>query len=256
MNYFIIIQGDKMFTIYWIYYLLGIVMIPGLILGIWAQTKVATTFNTYNKIETKHGKTASEVARFMLDAGGCVETKIQPIKGQLTDNFNPQTNTVSLSESVYNQSTIGAIGVCAHEVGHVFQHKEKYTPVKIRKVLVPVLNISGFFVWPLIIIGLILEIGAYASGSSTVANVLIGIGIGLYALNIIFCLITLPVELNASKRAYKMLTATGEMDQQEAEGVKKVLNAAAWTYVAALVTSVLSLLRLILFVVMMKGGKD
>lgn len=248
--------GEKMFAIYWIYYLLGIVMIPGLILGIWAQTKVTSTFNHYNKIETKHGKTASEVARFMLDAGGSVNTKIQPTRGQLTDNYNPQTDTVSLSESTYNQSTIGAVGVCAHEVGHVFQHRENYGPVKMRRVMVPILNISGFFVWPLIIIGIFLEIGVTATTNITVANWLIGIGIGLYALNIIFCLITLPVELNASKRAYKMLTATGEMDQEEAEGVKKVLNAAAWTYVAALVTSILSLVRLILFVFIMRGDRN
>ena len=109
---------------------------------------------------------------------------------------------------------------------------------------------------PLIFIGIFLEIGVTATTNITVANWLIGIGIGLYALNIIFCLITLPVELNASKRAYKMLTATGEMDQEEAEGVKKVLNAAAWTYVAALVTSILSLVRLILFVFIMRGDRN
>lgn len=243
-----------MFAIYWIYYLLGIVMIPGIILGIWAQSKVYTTFNKYNKVESKQGKTAKEVARFMLDAGGCYDTKIQPIRGELTDNFNPTTNTVSLSQTVYDNNTVGAIGVTAHEIGHVFQHREKYGPIKIRKVLVPVINFSGWLVWPLIIVGIILEAVSY-SVNNTASNVLIGIGIGLYALNILFCLITLPIELNASKRAYKMLTATGTMDTEEAEGVKQVLNAAAWTYVAALVTSVLSLLRLILFVFMMRGDR-
>ena len=204
----------------------------------------------YNKIETKHGLTAHQVARFMLDAGGCTETKIVPIKGELTDNFNPKTNTVSLSQSVYDKNTVGAVGVAAHEIGHVFQHKQGYAPIKARNALVPILNISGFFVWPLIIIGLIMEI-AYVS---TAANWLIYIGLGLYALNTLFCLITLPVELNASKRAYKMLVSTGEMDTEEAEGVKKVLNAAAWTYVAALVTSILSLVRLILLVVLSRGN--
>lgn len=226
-------------------------MIPGLILGIWAQSKVYSTFNQYNKIQTKHGKTSSEVARFMLDSGGCIDTKIQPIRGNLTDNFNPKTNTVSLSEAVYNQSSIASIGVTAHEIGHVFQHREGYGPIKVRNALVPVMNISGFLMWPLILIGLIMEMTYYV----TFADWFIYIGLGLYALNIVFCLITLPIELNASKRAEKMLLATGEMDQEEAKGVKKVLNAAAWTYVAALVTSILSLLRLVLFIFMMRGDR-
>lgn len=237
-----------MFIAYYLYYILGFVMIPGIILGIWAQAKVVSTFNQYNKISTKHGRTAKEVARYMLDGAGCIDTKIQPIKGELTDNFNPKTNTVSLSESVYDQETISAIGVTAHEIGHVLQHKQNYAPIKIRNFLVPVMNISSFFMWPLIFIGLILETFYYV----TLADVLIYIGIAIYGLNIIFCLVTLPIELNASKRAYNMLVGTGEMDIEEAQGVKKVLNAAAWTYVAALVTSVLSLLRLLLFVFAMR----
>lgn len=233
-----------MFSLYYIYYILGIVMLPGIILGIWAQAKVYSAFNEYSKIDTKHGKSAKDVARFMLDGGGCVNTKIQQINGELTDNFNPKTNTVSLSSAVYDQCTISAVGVAAHEIGHVFQHKEKYAPIRMRNALVPVMNILGYFVWPLILVGLILEI----SYSIVAADVLIYIAIGIYALNTVFCLITLPVELNASKRAYKMLVSTGEMDQEEANQMKKVLNAAALTYVAALITSVLSLLRLILFV--------
>lgn len=237
---------------YWTYYILGIVMIPGIILGIWAQTKVHSAFNEYNKVETKHGKTARQVARYMLDGAGAIETKIQAINGELTDNYNPKTDTVSLSKTVYNQSTISAIGVTAHEIGHVLQHKQGYTPIKARNVLVPIMNISSLFSWPLIVIGLILEISAYA----TTAIWLIYIGVGIYALNILFCLITLPIEINASKRAKKMLLATGEMDTEEVKGVEKVLNAAAWTYVAALITSVLSLIRLLLFIFMMRGRRD
>lgn len=238
-----------MFYAYYIYYILGFVMLPGIILGIWAQTKVYTTFNEYNKIETKHGKSAKEVARYMLDGAGCINTQIQPIRGELTDNYNPKTDTVSLSDAVYNQNTISAVGVTAHEIGHVFQHKQNYLPIKARNILVPVINISSYLMWPLIIIGMIIEImyGVVA------ADILIYIGIGIYGLNTVFCLITLPIELNASKRAYKMLLATGEMDKEEAEQVKKVLNAAAWTYVAALITSVLSLLRLLLFIFAIRG---
>lgn len=241
-----------MYSLYLVYYILSIVLIPGLILGIWAQTKVVSTYNEYSKVDTKHGVTANKVARFLLDAGGCSNTKIQKINGELTDNYNPTTDTISLSETVHDQISIAAIGVAAHEIGHVFQHREGYAGIKARKVLVPLINFSGYFVWPLIIIGLILEMVYY----STLAPVLIYIGIGIYALETIFCLITLPIELNASKRAQKMLLATGEMDVDEIEGVKKVLNAAAWTYVAALVTSILSLLRLILFVFMMRGNRD
>lgn len=237
---------------YYTYYALGIVMIPGILLGIWAQTRVHSTFNEYNKIQTKHGKSAHQVARFMLDGAGAIETKIRPINGELTDNYDPTSDTVSLSQSVYNESTISAIGVTAHEIGHVLQHKQKYAPIKARNILVPVMNISSFFSWPMIILGLILEATAYV----TAATWLIYIGIGIYALNILLCLITLPIEINASKRAKKMLLATAEMDTEEVKGVTKVLNAAAWTYVAALITSVLSLLRLILFVLMMRKGND
>ncbi len=236
---------------YFLYYILGILMIPGILLGIFAQIKVFSTFNEFNKISTKRGRSAKDVARLMLNGGGHHSTAINEINGNLTDNYNPQTDVVSLSQTVANETSISAIGVAAHEVGHVFQHKQNYAPIKIRSALVPVLNVSSFLMWPLIIFGLILEI-AYMS---TFATALIYVGIGIYALNTIFCLVTLPVELNASKRAYKMLIATNEMTDEEAKSAKKVLNAAAWTYVAALITSILSLLRLILFVLSIRGDR-
>lgn len=234
---------------YLIYYVLGIVMIPGIILGIYAQARVFTTFNKFNTTQTESGKTAKEVVQKMLNGAGYTTTSIKEIRGELTDNYNPKTDTISLSESVANQNSISAIGVAAHEVGHVFQHKQKYAPLKVRSAMVPVLNISSFFMWPLIIIGLIMEMIAV----STMSSVLIYIGVGIYALNTLFCLITLPVELNASKKAYKMLLGTNEMTQEEANNAKKVLNAAAWTYVAALITSILSLIRVLLFIFAMRG---
>lgn len=236
---------------YLIYYILGFVMIPGIILGIYAQTKVRSTFDKYSSIQTSRSRTAKEVARIMLDGGDCRETAIREINGELTDNYNPKTNTISLSQNVANESSIAAIGVAAHEVGHVFQHKQKYAPIKIRSALVPVLNYSSILMWPLIILGLIFEFAFY----TTWANVLIYIGVGIYALNIVFCLVTLPVELNASKRAYNMLVSTNEMDVEEAKMAKKVLNAAAWTYVAALITSILSLIRVLLFIFAMRGDR-
>ena len=237
---------------YLVYYVLGFVMIPGIMLGIFAQIKVNSTFNEYNKISTTRGRTAKEVVKLMLNGAGYHQTKVQEISGELTDNYNPKTDIVSLSETVANQNSISAIGIAAHEVGHVFQHKQNYAPLKIRSALVPVLNISSFFMWPLIILGLIFEVGYVA----TWATVLIYIGLGVYALNTVFCLITLPVELNASKRAYKMLVATNKMSTEEANSAKKVLNAAAWTYVAALITSILSLIRVLLFIFTMRGDRN
>lgn len=236
---------------YLIYYILGFVMLPGIALGIYAQVKVKSTFDEYSNVSTVRGKSAIEVARRMLNGGNCETTQIKEIRGDLTDNYNPKTDTVSLSESVAHQNSISAIGVAAHEIGHVFQHKQNYAPVKIRTSLVPVLNYSSLLMWPLIILGLIFEVAFY----STWATWLIYVGLGIYALNTVFCLITLPVELNASKRAYKMLIATNEMTEEEANKAKKVLNAAAWTYVAALITSILSLLRVILFIFAMRGDR-
>lgn len=233
---------------YLVYYILGIVMIPGIILGIYAQNKVKSTFNKYNSTPTTRGRTAKEVARLMLDSGDCSDTQINQIPGELTDRFNPKTNIVSLSESVANNNSISAVGVAAHEIGHVFQHKQNYAPVKIRSALVPVLNYSEMFMWPLIILGLICEL------FYPWASYLIYIGVGIYALNTVFCLVTLPVELDASKRAYKMLLSTGEMSEEEAQCAKQVLNAAAWTYVAGLITSILSLIRVIIFIFSMRGG--
>lgn len=236
---------------YLVYYILGIVMIPGIILGICAQIRVRTTFDEYNRIQTSRGRTAKQVARLMLDGAGCTDTEIQEIRGELSDHFNPKTNTVSLSQSTANSSSVAAIGVAAHEIGHVFQHKQNYAPLKIRSVLVPVLNISNYLMWPLIIIGLIFEVAYY----STWATILIYIGLAIYALNTVFCLVTLPIEINASKRAYDMLVSTNEMSVEEARAAKKVLNAAALTYVAALVTSILSLIRVLLFIFTMRGDR-
>ncbi len=237
---------------YLVYYILGFVMIPGIILGIYAQTRVMTTFEKYNSTPTTRGRTATEVARLMLDGSGCNETQLGQVRGELTDHYNPKSDVVSLSSTVAQNNSISAVGVAAHEVGHVMQHKQNYAPVKIRGALAPVLKYSGMLMWPLIVLGLIFEIAFYATWSS----VLIYIGLGLYALNTIFCLVTLPVEINASKRAYKMLVSTNEMTEDEAKCAKEVLNAAAWTYVASLITSVLSLIRVLLFVFAMRGNKD
>lgn len=225
-------------------------MIPGIILGIVAQFKVKSTFEKFNSEPSARRRKAKDVARILLDGGDCRETKIARISGNLTDNYNPKTNTVSLSDGVADNDSLSAIGVAAHEVGHVFQHKQNYKPLKVRQSLVPVLNFSGYISWPLILVGILCESFFYATWSLF----LIYIGVAIYAINTIFCLVTLPVELNASKRAYNMLISTNEMDIEEAKKAKKVLNAAALTYVAALVTSILSLLRVLLMVLSLRNN--
>jgi len=167
-------------------------------------------------------------------------------KGDLTDHYNPKTNTVSLSEKVYNNCSLSALGVMAHELGHVLQYRDKYPLIKLRTFLIPVINISSFFMWPLVIIGIILEFTTYV----TAGAVLIYVGIGIFALSSLFMLITLPIEQNASKRATVLLEGTGILDKEETKCVKEVLDAASQTYLAALVTSLLSLLRFILFISM------
>ena len=236
-------------VLYWYYYLLGFLLIPGLILSIIAQAKTTRSFDRNNKRTIMSGSSASTLARQLLDREGLNDIKVTLCKGHLTDHYNPKTKTVSLSESVYNSSTISAVGVMAHELGHVLQYRDNYTPIKIRTLLVPIINISSFLMWPLTILGLVLEVLAYTN----IGFVFICIGIGIFALSTLFSLVTVPVEKNASKRAYNLLRDYGIMSEEEGEGVKEVLNAAALTYIAALITSILSLLRFVLFILSIRN---
>ena len=239
-------------SFYTLYYILGLVMIPGIILGLIASSKVTKTFNKYSNTASKRGRRACDVARSMLNEGNCTETRIQKIQGNLTDNYNPKTDVVSLSSSTHDSNSISAIGVACHEVGHVLQHKQGYFPVKIRSALVPVLNFSSTLTWPLLLVGLIAEISYHA----TWAQWLIYVALGIYALDTIFSLVTLPIELNASKRAYRSLIETNELTPEEAAKAKQVLNAAALTYIAALITSILSLVRVLLLVLSVRRNRD
>lgn len=231
------------------YYLLGIILIPGIIMSIWAQAKVTSNFQKYNDKPATNGLPANELARRLLDGAGLTNVKVTSCQGSLTDHFNPKTNTVALSESVYGSSTISALGVMAHELGHVMQYKDKYFLIRLKSFLVPVINIFNFFMWPLVIIGIVIEALAYTK----LGSIFIIIGICIFALSTILSLITLPIERNASKRAYTLLVKTGLLTEEEGEGVKKVLGAAALTYLAGLITSILSLLRFILFIVSIKS---
>ena len=226
-----------MFLDYW--YL--VLVVPTLILGMVAQYKVSSTFKKYSRVASSRGYTASEVAKMILERNGLYDIRVTRISGNLTDNYNPQTKTVSLSESVYDSRSVAAIGVAAHEVGHAIQHAKEYTPIKIRTAIIPITNFGSRLSPILILLGILLGMQSLAVW-----------GVILFSTVAVFQLVTLPVEFNASHRALLTLGNDGILSQQELSGAKKVLSAAAMTYVAALITTLANLLRLILIV---SGGR-
>lgn len=224
------------------YYLLGIILLPGIIFAMYAQGKVNSSFNKYKQINYSQTKTVHEKARFLLDAMGMTDINVTRTSGFLTDHYNPKTKTVALSDEVYNSTSVASLGIACHEIGHVLQHKQGYPLLKLRTWLIPIINIGSFLMWPLVILGLLLEFSSYFY----VGNALIIAGVVIFGLSVLFSAITLPIEKDASKRAYKMLVETGELTEEEGQGVKEVLNAAALTYVASLLVSVLSFIRFVL----------
>lgn len=214
-----------------------LIIIPAMLLGLYAQYKVNSTFNKYSQVKNARGITAAEVARQILDDNGLHDVGIAHINGNLTDNFNPRTNIVSLSDTVYNSTSVAAIGVAAHECGHAIQHAVGYTPVKIRTALVPVTNFGSSAGMIILLIGLLFS-------SYNLAM----LGILLYSLMAVFQLVTLPVEFNASSRALKTLEQDMILYEDEVPKARKVLDAAALTYVAALVSTLSTILRFLLIV--------
>lgn len=212
-----------------------LLIIPGFIISLWAQIKVSTTFKKYSKISTARGLSGSAAARRILDANGLYHVRVEQVAGNLTDHYDPRANVIRLSESVFHATTPAAIGVAAHEAGHAIQHAKNYAPINIRTKLIPITNIGSAISMPLFFIGLI-----FAFYPLTIA------GIILYSLIAVFQLVTLPVEFNASSRAMEVLTSSGILNESELKASRKVLTAAAMTYVAALLTSLLTLLRLII----------
>jgi len=215
----------------WTYFLI----IPGLLLGLWAQHKVRSTYEQYSRVGTRLGQPASAVVGDLLRRNGNFAVSIGRVSGSLTDHYNPATETLNLSEGVYASSSVAALGIAAHEAGHAMQKKEGYAPLKLRTAIVPAVNLCSSLSTPLFVAGLIFA-----------WEPLTTIGIILFAASTVFALVTLPVEFNASRRAVAMLTDGGYVSGDEVQGVERVLNAAALTYVAAAVTSLLSLLRLVL----------
>lgn len=221
-----------------------ILVIIGAVLSMAASAKVNSTFNKYSKVRSMTGMTGEDAAKRLLNSQGIYDVTVRPVKGQLTDHYDPRTKTVNLSESVFHSTSVAAIGVAAHECGHAMQDNVGYAPLKMRGAIVPVANIGSRAAFPLIIIGAL--IGGMGSP-------LVNIGLILFSLAVIFQLITLPVELNASRRAITLLDQVGILGGQEVDQTRKVLGAAALTYVAALAASVLQLLRL---VILFGGRRD
>ena len=218
-----------------------LIVLPALIISVWAQIKVSTTFNKYAKLYSKRGMTGADAARRILDSHGLHDVKIEHIRGQLTDHYDPRANVIRLSDAVYGSVSAAAIGVAAHEAGHAVQHAEGYFPIRVRAAAIPATRFGSMLAIPIFFIGLI-----FAS------PVLLLAGIALYSLVAFFQLVTLPVEFNASARAIRVLRASGMLSEEELSASKKVLTAAALTYVAALLTSLLTLLRLLV----LAGGRS
>lgn len=214
-----------------------ILVIIGAVLSMAASAKVNSTFNKYSRVRSMTGMTGAQAAVRLLNSQGIYDVQVQAVRGQLTDHYDPRTKTVNLSESVYDSTSVAAIGVAAHECGHAMQDNLGYMPLRIRAAIVPVANIGSQAAFPLIILGVI--IGGLGSP-------LVNIGILLFSLAVLFQLVTLPVEINASRRAVTLLGQVGILGDQEVGQTRKVLGAAALTYVAALAASVLQLLRLLL----------
>lgn len=219
-----------------------ILVLIGVVLSLLASAKVKTTFQKYERVGSRSGYTGAQTAEMILRSAGIYDVRIEHVSGNLSDHYDPKNKVLRLSDSVYGNTSIAALGVAAHECGHAIQDQKAYAPLKLRGTLVPAANFGAKFSWPLIILGLIL-------GAS---QTLIYIGIFLFAISVLFQLVTLPVEFNASSRALNTLRVTGILQEDEINQSRKVLNAAALTYVAAAASTILQLLRL---VILFGGGR-
>lgn len=231
---------------YFQYYLMGIILIPGLLLASYAQYKVKSTYNKYSGMFSSCGLTASDFIKKLMSATDTQYLQVKSISGHLTDHYDPTKEEICLSQDVYSSNSVAALGIACHEFGHALQKKERYFPYQIRRVLVPITNFASSLLWPLVIIGLIFNFGVESGGA--IGDIFLWSGIALFGSSVLFNLATLPVEFNASNRAVKILKASGTLTEEELAGTKKVLTAAALTYVAALVVSILNLLRFLLVV--------
>lgn len=220
-----------------------ILVVIGALVSIVASMRVKSTFHKYSGVRSRSNMTGAQAAQRVLNSAGIFDVRIQHVAGSLTDHYNPKNKTLNLSDDVYGSSSVAAVGVAAHECGHAIQHQKGYSPLQIRSALVPVANFGSAAAWPLIILGMVL-----GGAGSTMCK----IGIVFFSSAVLFQLVTLPVEFNASRRAVRILGDTGILSEQELPYTRKVLKAAALTYVAGAAAAILQLLRLLLLF----GGRD
>ncbi len=218
-----------------------ILVLIGAMISMWASSRVQSSFRQYSRMRSSLGMTGAETARRILDSQGLYDVQVRSVRGNLTDHYDPRSKTVNLSEAVYGSSSVASIGVAAHECGHAVQDAQGYAPLNIRSALVPVANIGCNLSWPIILIGLLFGMSQF-----------LHLGILLFSLGVLFQLITLPVEYNASGRAVVLLDQLGILRGEEVAAARKVLNAAALTYVAAAAATILQLLRLVILF----GGRN
>lgn len=217
-----------------------VLVLPCIILSLWASMNVKSSFNKYSSKYSSRRITGAQAAQRVLQSNGVSNVQIEKVSGHLTDHFDPRTNVIRLSEQVYDSTSIAAIGVACHEAGHAVQHATQYGPIKLRAAVIPITNIGSRLAMPLILIGILLS---YLGNFS---YTLVYLGIGCFALTLVFELITLPVEFNASHRAIRAIEEYGILNSDELSGAKKVLKAAALTYIAAAAVTLAQLMRLIL----------
>lgn len=222
-----------------------IVLIPAVLISAYAQMKVSSTFNHYSQVPSHRGMTGADVARYILNQNGLHDVPIERIGGHLSDHYDPRSRVVRLSAEVYGSTSLAALGVAAHEVGHAVQHATGYLPLYVRNTVIPVTQIGSYLAMPLFFIGLFMS-----------SPMLVEWGVLLFGGIVFFQLVTLPVEFNASSRAVATLGSEGFLDDTELKGTGKVLRAAALTYVAAALMAVLQLVRLVLISGMMGGNDD
>ena len=240
----------------WIYYLepfLYPLLIFTLILSIYAQFKVSSTFRKYSKVYTARGYNATDVARMILSTNGVHNVYVTRVGGSLTDHFDPRSNTLALSDSVYASTSAAAIGVAAHEAGHAIQHSVGYLPIKLRGALVPATSFASKMSMIVILLGLFLSA---LSLLGTVGYAILLVGVMLFSVTTLFSLVTLPCEFNASRRAITALRASGWYSDEELRCAKKVLSAAALTYVAATLSSIVTLLRFVVILLGQRGKRE
>ena len=218
-----------------------IMMAPTIILMLWAQHKVKSTFQKFSKVPNQRRMTGAETARFILDSHGLADVPVEPVAGELTDHYDPRSRTLRLSEPVYRARSVAALGIAAHEAGHALQHAQGYAPLQARSALVPVASVGSNLGFIIVFAGLILQLTPLAWA-----------GIALFGAATLFALITLPVEFNASSRAMTELQTLGFVDRTEYDQNRKVLNAAAWTYIAGFAAAVMTLLYYVMLVTGMR----